>query len=75
MVMLLNYKQNSELIVNTMILVMTQYIYSCKSYKKIPKFIEYMTNVCELMKTERVVVNRQGKYFSHYVKWFHIITM
>ena len=68
-VILNNYKGKSKMLVNTLILILKQYIYATKCKKEQANFIGYMTYVHYLYKIERLAALRHDKWKTHQRKW------
>ena len=68
MVILLDYKEEYQALVNTVILLATQYVYVCK-YKKItPNLLTLMWKINDLGKLERIIASRENRFFTFYAK-------
>lgn len=63
------YSGIGKLIVNTMILVAKQYIYSAKCKNEIPKFIQFVPKISQIHAIEKTIALRQNKFQKYNEKW------
>ena len=64
-IIFLNYAGQEKKLINTILLITTQYIYSSKCRNKELNFLQLMSRIFEMEKVKRIVANHQNHYFSH----------
>ena len=72
-IFLLTFKGDYSDLINTMILVMNQYIYAARCLKQIPSYNACMLTVYDLMKMEKIVANRQDMYTAFHNKGWKLL--
>ena len=77
-VLLLNQEGPFKNLLSTICLVTMQYICAEKCKQTQIKELNFqclLTRILELQTSERIVSNRQNRYFTHYAKWYPFIIM
>ena len=68
-IILNNSKGTYKLFINTLILVVKQYIYACVCLFQKPDFYVYMNQVLDIYFTELHIAQDKGKTKKHFRKW------
>lgn len=70
-----NYANTDKAMVNTMILIIKQYIYVCKCSGNVPRFIECAQKIAQVVSIEKSIAIRQNKLKKHEGKWRRYIEL
>ena len=71
-VLLNNYKGKRKSVINTLIVIMKQFIYSSKCFQEIPIYTNFINKVSYGYLTEKYIACETGKYATFIKKWENV---